>query len=81
MTLTVPQMRAIPLLVLGGGIFVLLALTDVPHDRAAALPERIDVGALHASAPAGQADASACAENTAADCASDGGARLIAVAP
>jgi hypothetical protein len=81
MTLTVPMLRAIPLLVLGGGIFVLLALTDVPTDRTAATPERVDVAGLYASAPAGARDPSACVDTVQPDCVIDVPASLIAAGP
>jgi hypothetical protein len=75
------MLRALPLLVLGGGIFVLLALTDVPGERTAATADRVDVGALYASAPTGARDPSACADSAQSDCVIDIPASLIAAGP
>lgn len=78
---SVPLLRALPLLVLGGGIFVLLAVTDVPPRGNAAVQERIDIGALRASAAARGTDPSACADSALPDCVIDLPASLIAAGP
>lgn len=80
MTLSLTWMRALPLLALGTGVFVLAATVDVPAEEAS-LPARIDVGALHASAPAGVPDPSACADSVSADCVVDAPVGLIAAGP
>ncbi len=68
MTLTVPQMRAIPLLVLGAGVFLLAATYEMPKDMTG---PAIDIPALHAAAAAAGADPSACVDSAAPDCVID----------
>lgn len=79
MTLTVAQLRAIPLLVLGAGVFVLAATYEMPADMAG---PAIDIPALHDAAYALGPDPSACADSASADCAIDAPAgRVLAAGP
>lgn len=70
MSLTIAKRRAIPLLVLGAGMFTLAAVVDVPREgEDAAAPASI--AALHLGAHTLAADPTACADAAADHCVID----------
>jgi hypothetical protein len=71
MTLTIAQLRAIPLLALGAGMFTLAALVDVPPEAHEAARAPVTVAALPEAAAPLIAERDACTD-AAAGCPADG---------
>ncbi|MCU0985034.1 MAG: hypothetical protein MUC89_08840 [Acetobacteraceae bacterium] len=71
MTLTIAQLRAIPLLALGAGILILAAFVDVPPEADEAARAPVTIAAQPDAAAPLAADREACA-GAAASCPADG---------
>lgn len=79
MRLSISQMRAIPLIALSAGVFILAATVEVPPDMNG--PEiRVDIPALHAGTRASGLDPSSCVDVATMDCVIDDPPRGLAVA-